>query len=271
MQARGRSPGRSALDPLPDRRQVALGHEIVRREELGGRDVETLDPFLLQNCRGRLLERVRPDDVAGEKTLGLAEERLTGHTCVWLLDRLLERVLQPAQSVRPVAERLDGARVRTHHRAGRVQLLCALHLVVGGLREPAELRVEVLLVEPGSREERAQLLPESRGRVADRADLGEIRLVPIPLRVCGAALDPDDQQDDDENRERDQSDEPQERREVARPTEPGARASTTSSPVGRRQRLDPLGLFPGGRVFLFEEVEIQDVFVARTHCAAPPL
>jgi hypothetical protein len=133
------------------------------------------------------------------------------------------------------------------------------------LHVPAELRVEILLVEAGRREESAQLLAELRRRVPDRSDVGEVRAVAIELRVRGAALDPHDEQDDDEDRERDQPDEAKERRQVARRSE--ARPAATP-PARRRLGLEALGLLPRGRVLLVEEVEIENVVVARTHAAA---
>ena len=202
------------------------------------RDVETLDLLVLQHGLGGRLERVRPDDVAREQPLRLREELLARDARVGLVHGRLERVLEPAQPVGPVAERLDRARVRADHRARRVQILRPLHLGVGGLDVAAEPRVEILLVQTRRREQRAQLLAESRRRVPDRADVGEVRAVAIALRVGRAALDPDDEQDDDEDRERDEPDQAQERREVARRSEPRASAApATVAPAEAARRL----------------------------------
>ena len=100
----GRRPSRRrALDPLPDRRERALVDEVVGRDELRRRDLQSLDFLLLEHRLRGSLERVRPDDVAREQPLRLREELLAGDARVGLVDGLLERVLEPAQAVGPVA------------------------------------------------------------------------------------------------------------------------------------------------------------------------
>src|SRR5262249_54756604 len=122
------------------------------------------------------------------------------------------------------------------------------------------------LVEPGRGQGRRDLLTEPRGCAPDRADVGEVRPVAVELRLLGAPLDPYDEEHDDEDRQCDEADQAKEGGEIARWPEAGAPASPPA--LRRSLRLEPLRLLPRGRLFLVEEVEIQDVVVARTHAAA---
>ena len=116
------------------------------------------------------------------------------------------------------------------------------------------------------------MLPEPGGGVPDGADLREVGAVAVALGIRGAALDPDDEQDDDEDRQRDEADEPEQRGQVPRRAEPGASAPPAPTTVGhRRLRLEALGLLPRRWVLLVEEVEVENVFVARTHAPGSPL
>src|SRR5262249_2823702 len=154
---------------------------------------------------------------------------------------LLEGGLEALQAVDAIAERLDGARVRYVHRPGWIESFGLLLLVLGGLHVAAELGVEILRVETWRGEQRSELLSEPCRRVPDRADVCEIRPVPVELRLLRAPLHPDHEQDDHEDRERDQPDEPQDRREVARRPESGSTPSPP--PLGRRRlAFQALGL-----------------------------
>ena len=80
----------------------------------------------------------------------------------------------------------------------------------------------------------------------------------------GAPLDPDEEEHDDEDREGDEADQAKERREVSgRPEPPSSPAPAALG--GDGLGLDPLRLLPGRCVLLVEEVEVENVVVARTH------
>ena len=116
---------------------------------------------------------------------------------------------------------------------GDPELVRSLDLVLGRLHVAAELRVEVLQLQPRRRERRRKLLAELRGRVSDRADLGHVVRVALSLAVGRASLDPYGQEHDDQDRERDQPDEAEERRQVAGERKRGRR------PRGPRSRGGP--------------------------------
>ena len=73
----------------------------------------------------------------------------------------------------------------------------ALLLLLGQLVEPA---LELLLADPGRRQQRVQLPPDLLGVLRDLADVGHVVAVRVALAVAAAALDPEDEQDDDEDR-----------------------------------------------------------------------
>ena len=114
-------------------------------------------------------------------------------------------------------------------------------------------------------------VPRSAGRASRTAfPIAPIRrqvvLYAVPLAIGRAALDPDDEQHDDEDRERDQRDQAKERRQVARTGETPPRRARAAA-AGRPGPRSPGSSHEGG-VLLVEEVEVENVFVARTH--APP-
>ena len=151
-------------------------------------------------------------------------------------------------------------------RSRRVEILRTLNLVLRRLHVPTELRVEVLELEARSRQRGRELLPETCGRIADGADLGHVVGVALALAVGRAALDPDREQYDDQDRERDEPDETEKRGQVAR----GAEARAARASVSRWTRPSLGWILPRRRLLLAEEVEVEDVFVASRHRPISP-
>ena len=151
-------------------------------------------------------------------------------------------------------------------RAGRVEVACALDVELLPLHEPAELRLELGLREAGRGEERREVGADLRGVVADLADVREVVAVGRLVVLGGAALHPDREEHDHEDRERDEPGEPQERRDPVRRAEPGppwpaaaARAVAARWPRSRARRRRDLARL------VVDEVEVQNVVVVHGH------
>src|SRR3954471_23565364 len=132
------------------------------------------------------------------------------------------------------------------------------HVLLLLLREPAQLLLELRLLDARRDENVVQRPARLRRRLGDRRDVLHVVLVGLRLRVVLAALDPEHEQDDDEDRERDQTDEPEDRRQAARRARRATRAAWPALGALRRANRSA-ALRDRLFVRLVEEVELEVV------------
>ena len=125
-------------------------------------------PCSLRICSDGRLEQVVPHDVAREESLRLLGEdgaRLRG---VLRLRRRLERVREAAQPADPELQRLDHLLVRVAQVPGRVERLRVRDVLLLLLREPAQLLLELRLLDARRDEHVVQRPARLRRGLRDR-------------------------------------------------------------------------------------------------------
>jgi hypothetical protein len=175
----------------------------------------------------------------------------------------VERIAEAAEAALAQLEDLDQVRVLGPERARRVDRLGLVGQLRGLGRQPADLRLELGLLDPGRSERLVEGGADLLRLPGDRVDLLDVRSIGVLLAVARAPLEEDDEQDDGEDQEGDQAREPEHRDEAGR---------THGTPRAGRAAGWSAGLPSAlGALFglgLVEEVEL-DV-VARAHRTVQP-
>jgi hypothetical protein len=129
--------------------------------------------------------------------------------------------------------------------------------------EARELLLQLGGLDPGRRQHVAELAPDAIGFAPDGRDVAHVVAVRVALFVLLAALRPEEQQHDDQNRERDQAEQAQQRREAGARADRASRGTRTARASERtaERALTTRG-FPG--FGLLEEVELE-IWFALSH------
>ena len=161
-------PRRRAVDALEDLGERRGAREILVRDEVRLRHGDAVDALLVEDLlRGRP-EQVVPDDVARDQTLRLLGEHRAGLVRVLRLRGRLERVGEPAQAADAELEGLDEMPVRLAQVPRRVERLRAVDVLLLLLREPVELRLEILLLDARRDQDAVERRAGLRRRLRDR-------------------------------------------------------------------------------------------------------
>jgi len=249
--ATGCAAGRGSVHTAPDVGHRLGAREIGIREDVrvgNAADVGDVLVGELEACR--LSEVEVPVHVARGEEPRLIGDEAAGGVRILRGRRLAEGVGQPAEPARTQLQHFDQVRLLDAERPRWVELrgLCDHLLLLN--REPADLRLEVGLLDAGRRERLVQELANLIGSLCDRADVHDVGLVLVVLAARGTAANADDEQDGSEDQEGDQPG------QTEHGDQPLRRPDRTARTAGRRppRRADALRRLLGLR--LVEEVEL---------------
>ena len=224
-----------AVDPLPDRHHRARAREVGRLDEVGVGHLDAADLLLLQLATDGSLKRSSQTTSLGDEPLGLRGEQ-----------RALPRP-RPSSPASAGTPRRGPRGRRRGSSSESIERSCESKSGPGGssLRarstpisccwtRPGELLLQLGRLDPRRRQHVAELAADPLGVARDGRHVGHVAAVGVALRVLLAALHPEQQQDDDQDRERDQAEQAQQRREAGARTDRAARQPGPRPPSGRR-------------------------------------